>query len=128
MFDVRLTATNPQDSSVVLVACNEKGELKLEEPIAPPAFDGNLDGDLTVSGSAEFASDISTESAEFAGGKAGFTAEGYFWCTTRRGETVILDATSQGMGIWQSYTPARDANKDEIESVMDIDKPRQTRD
>ena len=33
MSDVRLTATNPVDSSVVPVACNEKGELKLEEPI-----------------------------------------------------------------------------------------------
>lgn len=33
MADVRLTATNPVDSSVVPVACNEKGELKLEEPI-----------------------------------------------------------------------------------------------
>ena len=33
MADVRLTATNPEDSSVVPVACNEKGELKLEEPI-----------------------------------------------------------------------------------------------
>ena len=32
MTDVRLTATNPEDSSVVPVACNEKGELLLEEP------------------------------------------------------------------------------------------------
>ena len=51
MTDVRLTATNPADSSVVPVACNEKGELKLEEPIVSPPFDGNLDGDLDVSGS-----------------------------------------------------------------------------
>lgn len=49
MADVRLTATNPEDSSVVPVACNEKGELKLEEPLA---FDGTLDNDLTVSGKA----------------------------------------------------------------------------
>ena len=33
MADVRLTATNPQDSSVVPVACNSRGELLLEEPI-----------------------------------------------------------------------------------------------
>ena len=52
MADVRLTATNPEDSSVVPVACNEKGELKLEEPIG---FDGTLDGDLTVSGRGTFA-------------------------------------------------------------------------
>ena len=47
MTDVRLTATNPEDSSAVPVACNAKGELKLEEPIE---FDGNIDGDLDVSG------------------------------------------------------------------------------
>ena len=50
MADVRLTATNPADSSVVPVACNERGELKLEE-IPDQSFDGNLDGDLYVSGS-----------------------------------------------------------------------------
>jgi hypothetical protein len=41
MDDVRLTATNPADSSIVPVACNSKGELLLEEPIAgPPGEDG----------------------------------------------------------------------------------------
>lgn len=41
MADVRLTATNPEDSSVVPVACNSKGELLLEEPIqGPPGQDG----------------------------------------------------------------------------------------
>ena len=44
MDDVRLTATNPADSSIVPVACNDKGELLLEEPIAgpegPPGEDG----------------------------------------------------------------------------------------
>ena len=54
MSDVRLTATNPEDSSVVLVACNAKGEIKLEAPIEPPPFDGNLDGNLNVTGSATF--------------------------------------------------------------------------
>ena len=33
MADVRLTAINPADSSAVPVACNEKGELKLEDPL-----------------------------------------------------------------------------------------------
>ena len=264
MTDVRLTATNPEDSSVVPVACNAKGELKLEEV---PTFDGNVDGDLTVSGSATFAGKIdstgsligiSTDAtynvatdysylskgalvanrattntdaaisvysggnvgdpakavlkadgsaefasgkftvnsngrassigsiggfhvndinqtnaafavsdsngintyctimgsgsatfagnvdakaaldinkggskdgnnsalvvwnnsgstysvnikgngaANFAGNKAGFTAEGYLWCTTRRGDTVILDATSNGLASWVPYTP-----------------------
>lgn len=81
MTDVRLTATNPDDSSVVPVACNAKGELKLEEP----TFDANayvkvagdnMTGDLTlgtgntqgtgnitlgVDGSATFAKKIGSE-------------------------------------------------------------------
>lgn len=40
MADVRLTAINPDDSSVVPVACNAKGELKLEEPIEVPGPPG----------------------------------------------------------------------------------------
>ena len=46
MADVRLTAINPDDSSVVPVACNSKGELLLEDPIVvegpqgPPGPDG----------------------------------------------------------------------------------------
>ena len=154
MTDVRLTATNPEDSSVVPVACNAKGELKLEEPLA---FDGNLNGDLTVTGSGSFDGAVtigggdpdsavindairfdnngasqyrkdstaevfqvysggtltqhkrialsSDGSASLGGGKAGITAEGHFWCTTRRGDTVILDATSNGLATWADYTP-----------------------
>ncbi len=58
MADVRLTATNPDDSTVVPVACNAKGELKLEEP---PEFDGTFDGDLTVTGSGEFESSLTSK-------------------------------------------------------------------
>jgi hypothetical protein len=47
MTDVRLTATTPT-GEVVYVLANDKGELRLEEPIK---FDGNLNGDLNVSGS-----------------------------------------------------------------------------
>ena len=245
MADVRLTATNPEDSTVVPVACNAKGELKLEE-IPDQSFDGNLDGDLTVSGTADFAGTVSvgaeigfnaadstisavgytancentadlyfrgtqegvgkinitprgiwlgndlptngagpavfiqtngnasfdygvgagslqaegypydarfpslyvtadTSEAKnslviftsgprnqqprvvfnmlmdgtvfFAGNKAGFTAEGYFWCTTRRGQTVILDATSNGMGVWEDYTPSN--YSDNVQETLD---------
>ena len=164
MADVRLTATNPADSSVVPVACNEKGELKLEE-IPDQSFDGNLQGDLTVSGNATVAGNITAGDypspakhisayallananpkaatiahsgvaiyqdgnnngsiivrnqqgaagvqmdgyegyANFAHNKAGFTAEGHLWCTTRRGDTVMLDATSNGLASWVPYTP-----------------------
>ena len=53
MTDVRLTATNPDDSSVVPVACNAKGELLLEE-LTLPADDfvaktgDNMTGNLTL--------------------------------------------------------------------------------
>ena len=260
MADVRLTATNPEDSSVVPVACNAKGELKLEE-IPDQSFDGNLNGDLTVTGSGSFADgdfridapdgdtgstsgseltvfrknldidntnvdkghqiitkldtydnekfysfysfvrnhvntdyikayiaadgsaffagnvtsqtlevegqsnlrriDVETSdviisankegfprsylvmgdgttqiggflesvpvnnqpnielesdgSATFAGGRAGFTAQGYLWCTTRRGDRVILDATSNGMGLWEAYTPS--SRREEIKDA-----------
>ena len=236
MADVRLTATNPEDSSVVPVACDAAGRLLLEEPQViegppgqqgppgeqgPPGqdgqdgdpFSGNFAGDVTFGGSALFAGRVEGElfisrqgtgaapstfiggsafafetrvdgsaggvkayieqatgnayfkgdvtfggSAEFAGGdgvtenqsfginafgrlsiredasvaaevftirksttktivlendgsvtfaagKAGFTQEGYLWCTTRRGDTVILDATSNGLASWVEYTP-----------------------
>ena len=44
MDDVRLTATNPADSSIVPVACNDKGELLLEEPITGPPGEDGQDG------------------------------------------------------------------------------------
>ena len=256
MADVRLTATNPEDSSVVPVACDASGRLLLEEqgvgpqgppgPEGPPGpkgddgdpFSGNFAGDVTFDGSATFAgfvdsgnldkastttkgvklsyggavnvqreagnngvifeglqgtsanvvinSDGSAEfagnvastgyisggsntftygiigesgsavgdsaavlgrqyddngacwrglnaaanntsiisadgSATFAGGKAGFTAEGYLWCTTRRGDTVILDATSNGLANWMDYTPT--SRIDEIRDKLDAKRP-----
>ena len=69
MADVRLTATNPDDSTVVPVACNAKGELKLEE-FPDQSFDGNLDGNLTVSGSGTFEQRVSV------GGDPGVGARG----------------------------------------------------
>ena len=49
MTDVRLTATNPKDSSVVPVACNSKGELLVTEPkIEAIPNDVTINGTLTV--------------------------------------------------------------------------------
>ena len=70
MTDVRLTATTT-DGEVVPVLSNTRGELLLEAPIEP-VFDGNLDGDLTVSGSAEFSGDVQIG----LGGSAGNTGIG----------------------------------------------------
>ena len=65
-----------------------------------PVFEGGKVGDGKYN--VKLAAD---GSATFAGNKAGFTAEGYLWCTTRRGDTVILDATSNGLASWVEYTP-----------------------
>ena len=210
MADVRLTATNPEDSSVVPVACDAAGRLLLEEPQViegppgqqgppgeqgPPGqdgqdgdpFSGNFAGDVTFGGSADFAGNVTVTadsgnnecllhkngflysnrdngnknnfegqlngtktsvmnaagtltlgtdvsstlttnitlngidgSGDFAGGKAGFTAEGYLWCTTRRGDTVILDATSNGLASWVEYTP--NTRIEEIRDKLDANR------
>lgn len=51
MADVRLTATNPVDSSVVPVAANSRGELLVESPTVDSINnDVTINGDLTVTG------------------------------------------------------------------------------
>ena len=52
-----------------------------------------------------------------AGNKAGFTADGHLWCTTVRGQTVILDATSNGLATWADYTPP--TRRDILEQKID---------
>ena len=63
MTDVRLTALNPEDSTVVPVACNSSGELLVDkgEPQGP---DLNVEGDLSVGGSATFKGVVQAESAD----------------------------------------------------------------
>jgi len=191
---VRLTATT-EDGQVVYVLANAKGELKLEEPIGLE-FDGNLDGDLDVTGNITAAGDVGIGMAspdarlsvlgetngllakfggssaaydralqlnefmvgggnsvgfrfnapgipgnfnsscaialatkgtdalfvdraqnvgigtdnprtklDISGGKAGFTEEGHLFCTTTRGDLVVLENTSGGFGAWVEYTP-----------------------
>ena len=97
MTDVRLTATNPEDSSVVPVACNAKGELLLEET---PAFDGNVDGDLTVSGSATFAGGIQSGGDANGGAEAG--------ARLRERGLVQVSATA-AQTVWTGYTTGTSA-------------------
>jgi hypothetical protein len=51
MIDVRLTATNPEDSTLVPVPCNSRGELLTVAPkIEKIPNDVEIEGDLTVTG------------------------------------------------------------------------------
>ena len=64
MTDVRLTATNPEDSSVVPVACNSRGELLVEGSEGGeylPLTGGDLTGPLTSTSSATFASFVESD-------------------------------------------------------------------
>lgn len=69
MSDVRLTATNPVDSSVVPVACNDKGELLVD-------INGNIIGDLSVSGTGQFAGEVTAGSGSTFYGVVGITGGG----------------------------------------------------
>ena len=53
MADVRLTATNPADSSVVPVACNSKGELLITEPVIQ-----QIDNDVTINGALQISTQL----------------------------------------------------------------------
>jgi len=250
MTDARLVATNPENSSIVPVACNAAGQVLVSDVVIEQiSNDLDLDGDLTVSGKGSFSSDISISngdlgvsgnaniggsvvagdevtslrhscnykgggtgsvfkiyeglqtddganpeislnndgSAKFAGavasgngrdidtsvsaastvlgfgsvycsrsgdqnavwrgresgslditsrinadgstifanGKAGFTAEGYLWCTTERGDTVYLQGTSNGVGLWAAYTPVTrgDLIKEKVQEWSEKKEP-----
>jgi hypothetical protein len=89
--------------------------VNLGDPIIRGYRGANLgdNNDLTVEIKAD-------GSAVFAGNKAGFTAEGYLWCTTRRGDTVILDFTSNGTGQWVEFTPT--TRIEEIRDKLDANR------
>ena len=96
MADVRLTATNPEDSSVVPVACDAAGRLLLEEPVQGPAgppgeqgppgedgqngqdgqdgdpFSGNFAGDVTFGGSATFAGTVDVNNGAVVANSSGY--------------------------------------------------------
>ena len=93
MTDVRLTATNPEDSSVVPVACNEKGELKLEEPTVSSDLYVAKAGD-TMTGNLHLGDNITLNpdgSAQFAGGNIDVFESGK---VIYGGDKITLDGTS----------------------------------
>ena len=111
MTDVRLTATNPEDSSVVPVACNEKGELKLEEPVvssddyvakAGDTMTGNLHlGDHitldAIDGSAEFTGTVNIGDYSVFGTGDGFRfAKGGQININRQASGTVLQVSNNG--------------------------------
>ena len=58
MSDVRLTATNPEDSSIVPVACNTRGELLIEDVKIE-----QIDNDVTINGNVS----VNTQATESGG-------------------------------------------------------------
>ena len=88
MSDVRLTATNPVDSSVVPVACNSRGELLIED-VNIEGIDNNLD----VSGTVTAGKVVAPE--------AGFDN----WSFTTAGEFKYPDQGGEGQySIFLSYS------------------------
>lgn len=97
MTDVRLTATNPEDSSVVPVACNAKGELKLEEPQVTSDLYVEKAGD-TMSGNLHLGDTIVLNvdgSAQFANGKIDIYQDGK---VQHEGNVVVGNDPSGGLG------------------------------
>lgn len=98
MADVRLTATNPEDSSVVPVACNAKGELLLEEPTLSSDDYVAKAGD-TMTGNLHLGDKITLNpdgSAQFANGKIDFFENG-------DGIFGGIDISFSGDGFNQDY-------------------------
>jgi len=159
MTDARLLATNPENSSLVPVACNAQGQLLVNDvQIEEIPNDVRVSGDLEVRGQARaFNFRVDQSSGTQAGGlgtgewfsnsgadnndvvlglsnsdfyihnavskediaifknngnfqlngnKAGFTSDGHLYCTTIRGDRVILENTSGGFGAWIAYDAA----------------------
>ena len=98
MSDVRLTATNPEDSSVVPVACNAKGELLLEEPTLSSDDYVAKSGD-TMTGNLHLGDKITLNpdgSAQFANGNIDFFSNG-------DGIFGGIDISFSGDGFNQDY-------------------------
>ena len=97
MSDVRLVATNPDDGTLVPVASNSSGQLAVQSPsVEKVPNDLDVEGDLSVTGSADFAGDVevstlsafrgSTNEPTIASGDVNKTLSAYF---TSQGELLI---------------------------------------
>jgi len=119
MADVRLTATNPEDSSAVPVACNSKGELLLEEPQTvvgpegpqgPPGndgqdgapgdpFSGNFTGDVSFDGDADISGELSVNGSLSTGVTAGDSTITIHQDTGSFGALIVKQGANQTVKI-----------------------------
>ena len=92
MIDVRLTATNPEDSSLVPVPCNVRGELLTVAPVIEVITnDLEIQGDLKVTGSIT-PSPIELPHDPYEGALLGWQDGQLAWM----GESVLLPAGTYG--------------------------------
>lgn len=94
MSDVRLVATNPEDSSVVPVACNTNGELVVEKPVITEIdndvdFHGDvlIDGALTVTGESSLGQSTFDGNASFLNGTVSFANSAFTISSSGHAET-----------------------------------------
>ena len=103
MTDVRLTATNPEDSSVVPVACNAKGELLLEEPTFSSDDYVRKTGD-TMSGGLHLGDKIilnaTDGSATFVGGDVNIDSSGKLLVGTSSALSADSEAGTDATDAW----------------------------
>ena len=111
---------NAQQGRYSGVVLRQLGVVQVAREAGEGIFTGfqTSDNNLTSNATSTIYSD---GSITLAGGKAGFTKEGYLWCTTRRGDTVILDVTSNGLASWVEYVPT--SRIDELRDKLDANRP-----
>ena len=133
--DVKIGGTLPSAPNISLgadgmIAANRAAFDNTQNPTAPIVSfyaGGNYVADISslglrIGGTAPSPTILvnANGSASFASNKAGFTAEGYLWCTTTRGDTVMLDFTTNGMAQWIPYTPT--TRLEEIRDKLDANR------
>lgn len=118
MIDVRLAATNPEDSTLVPVSCNARGELATVAPkIEEIPNDLKIDGDLTVTGLINGSDGVGEPGppgppGEPGGqgpqGEKGDPGEGVPLPYGEEGSSLII---RDGVPDWSSYPPPPDPRK-----------------
>jgi len=100
MTDVRLTATNPDDSSVVPVACNSRGELLITDPVIE-----QINNDLVVTGQIQSMQpdDVRAPAGSFLGVKDGSGEIGEIYSHGGQQLSVVAGGYRTSADKWHSW-------------------------